>query len=124
MPAALSNVRRCEPRQSVGHGGGGAPADCRTSCATLRPAGGRSTARCTRCIRVVELRRHHDRRGIHRQLGSLPLAYQPGTVWDYSLAVDVNGQVVEAVSGAPAANTCERLWGPLDSTPVQCATDD
>src|SRR5436190_13207096 len=49
------------------------------------------------------------------RLGSLPLAYQPGTVWDYSLAVDVNGLVVEAVSGRTLGQTLrERLWGPLD----------
>jgi len=48
------------------------------------------------------------------KLGSLPLAYQPGTVWDYSLAVDVNGLVVEAVSGRTLGQYLgERVWGPL-----------
>lgn len=48
------------------------------------------------------------------KLGSLPLAYQPGTVWDYSLAVDVNGLVVEAVAGKTLGQVLgERLWGPL-----------
>jgi CubicO group peptidase (beta-lactamase class C family) len=47
-------------------------------------------------------------------LGGLPLAYQPGTVWDYSLAVDVNGLVVEAVSGQTLGQYLrERIWGPL-----------
>ena len=48
------------------------------------------------------------------KLGSLPLAYQPGTVWDYSLAVDVNGLVVEAVTGRTLGQYLrERVWGPL-----------
>jgi CubicO group peptidase (beta-lactamase class C family) len=51
------------------------------------------------------------------KLGSLPLAYQPGTVWDYSLAVDVNGLVVEAVSGQTLGQYLrERIWGPLGMT--------
>ena len=48
------------------------------------------------------------------KLGSLPLAYQPGTVWDYSLAVDVNGLVVEAVTGKTLGQYLrERVWQPL-----------
>jgi CubicO group peptidase (beta-lactamase class C family) len=33
------------------------------------------------------------------RLGKLPLAYQPGTTWQYGLSTDVLGCVVEAVSG-------------------------
>jgi len=33
------------------------------------------------------------------QLANLPLAYQPGTSWEYSVAADVLGRVVEVVSG-------------------------
>jgi CubicO group peptidase (beta-lactamase class C family) len=33
------------------------------------------------------------------QLAGLPLSYQPGTSWEYSVATDVLGRVVEAVSG-------------------------
>ena len=48
------------------------------------------------------------------KLGSLPLAYQPGTVWDYSLAVDVNGQVIEAVTGQTLGQYLrEHVWRPL-----------
>lgn len=48
------------------------------------------------------------------KLGSLPLAYQPGTVWDYSLAVDVNGLVVEKVSGQTLGQYLrEHVWTPL-----------
>jgi len=48
------------------------------------------------------------------KLGSLPLAYQPGKVWDYSLAVDVNGLVIEAVTGRTLGQYLrERVWEPL-----------
>lgn len=33
------------------------------------------------------------------RLSKLPLAHQPGTTWDYSVATDVLGRVVEVVSG-------------------------
>lgn len=33
------------------------------------------------------------------KLASLPLLYQPGTVWDYSFSIDMLGLVVEKVSG-------------------------
>ena len=33
------------------------------------------------------------------KLAKLPLAYQPGTTWQYSLSTDVLGRVVEVVSG-------------------------
>ena len=32
------------------------------------------------------------------KLGSLPLQYQPGTKWDYSLGLDVTGLVIEAIT--------------------------
>ena len=47
-------------------------------------------------------------------LSKAPLLYEPGTVWDYSLSVDVLGLIVEAVSGKPlAAFLEERIWKPL-----------
>ena len=33
------------------------------------------------------------------RLAAAPLLYQPGTVWDYGLSIDVIGMVVEALSG-------------------------
>jgi CubicO group peptidase (beta-lactamase class C family) len=49
-----------------------------------------------------------------RTLAKAPLLYQPGTVWDYGLSVDVLGLIVEAVSGKPlSAFLQERLWTPL-----------
>jgi CubicO group peptidase (beta-lactamase class C family) len=43
-----------------------------------------------------------------------PLAHQPGTVWEYSLASDVLGRVVEAASGQRLAEfLSDRLFKPL-----------
>ena len=34
-----------------------------------------------------------------RQLAGMPLAYQPGTVWEYSVSTDVLGVILERISG-------------------------
>ena len=48
------------------------------------------------------------------RLGKAPLAQQPGTTWEYSLSVDVQGRVVEAVSGKRLGDFLqERLFAPL-----------
>src|SRR5215469_12248086 len=48
------------------------------------------------------------------RLGKLPLAYQPGTTWDYSHATDVLGRLVEVVSGKTLyAFEKERILEPL-----------
>ncbi len=47
-------------------------------------------------------------------LGRLPLAFQPGTTWEYSRATDVLGYVVEAIAGQPLGDFLrERILGPL-----------
>ncbi len=46
---------------------------------------------------------------------SAPLAHQPGTVWEYSLASDLLGRVVEAASGQRLADFLDRrLFKPLN----------
>ena len=40
---------------------------------------------------------HLDNAELVRRLGQLPLAYQPGTVWEYSRATDVLGALLERV---------------------------
>lgn len=35
------------------------------------------------------------------KLSKVPLAYQPGTTWDYGMSTDVLGRIVEVVSGVP-----------------------
>src|SRR5581483_11969347 len=48
------------------------------------------------------------------RLASVPLAYQPGTTWNYSLSTDVLGRVVEAASGKRLSEFLdERLFKPL-----------
>jgi CubicO group peptidase (beta-lactamase class C family) len=34
-------------------------------------------------------------------LGTLPLLFQPGTAWNYSVAIDIVGRLIEVVSGLP-----------------------
>ncbi len=49
------------------------------------------------------------------RLGKIPLQYDPGTRWHYSVSVDVQGALVEAVSGMSfGAFLEERLFTPLD----------
>jgi CubicO group peptidase (beta-lactamase class C family) len=48
------------------------------------------------------------------KLARLPLAWQPGEVWDYGMSTDVLGCVVEAVSGMSLdAFIARRITGPL-----------
>ncbi len=48
------------------------------------------------------------------RLAAAPLLYQPGTVWDYGLSIDVIGLIVEAISGQSLGAFLEqRLFRPL-----------
>ena len=48
------------------------------------------------------------------RLAKVPLVHQPGTTWEYSLAVDVQGRVIEAVTGKRAGDYLdERIFRPL-----------
>ena len=48
------------------------------------------------------------------QLGKAPLTQQPGTTWEYSLSVDVQGRVIEAVTGKRLGEFLQdRVFGPL-----------
>jgi CubicO group peptidase (beta-lactamase class C family) len=47
-------------------------------------------------------------------LAELPLTYQPGTQWQYSVATDVVGRLVEVISGQPLDEFLEeRIFDPL-----------
>jgi CubicO group peptidase (beta-lactamase class C family) len=51
------------------------------------------------------------------RLAKLPLAYQPGSTWDYSQSTDILGRVVEVVSGKSLYQfEKERLLDPLGMT--------
>lgn len=43
------------------------------------------------------------------KLGQVPLRYQPGTAWMYSLATDVCGALVEVISGKPFAQYLDEV---------------
>ncbi len=52
-----------------------------------------------------------------RRLAGVPLLYQPGTQWEYSIAVDVQAALVEKLSGEPFAQYVERhIFAPLGMT--------
>lgn len=48
------------------------------------------------------------------KLSKLPLAHQPGTVWEYGMSTDVLGRIVEEVSGTPLDRFVEdRITNPV-----------
>jgi len=55
-----------------------------------------------------------DNAGFAERIAKLPLAYQPGTTWDYSHSTDILGRVVEVVSGKSLYQfEKERILDPL-----------
>lgn len=51
------------------------------------------------------------------RVAALPLAFQPGTRWEYSVSIDILGRVVEVVSGKPLATFfADEIFGPLGMT--------
>ena len=51
------------------------------------------------------------------RLAEMPLVYEPGTRWSYSVALDLMGRVIEVVSGKPFdAFLQERILGPCGMT--------
>ncbi|MCB1683164.1 MAG: serine hydrolase domain-containing protein [Pseudomonadales bacterium] len=51
------------------------------------------------------------------KLGAIPLQYEPGTRWHYSVAVDVQGRLVEVISGMRFGEFLQqRLFTPLGMT--------
>ena len=51
------------------------------------------------------------------RLGKIPLLYQPGTKWHYSIAADVLGRLIEVASGQPFdCFLAERIFQPLGMT--------
>lgn len=49
-----------------------------------------------------------------RRLAEIPLRWQPGTRWEYSVATDVVGRLVEVLAGKPLDQALqERLFNPL-----------
>jgi CubicO group peptidase (beta-lactamase class C family) len=51
------------------------------------------------------------------RLGPLPLAYQPGTAWRYSIGMDVQGALIERLTGQSLPDFMqERIFAPLGMT--------
>ena len=64
--------------------------------------------------RAKVYRRDWTNEDFSKALATLPLMYQPGTVWDYSRATDVLGRLVEVVSGQPLRDFFQtRIFEPL-----------
>ena len=62
----------------------------------------------------LESGRGIDNAQFAERIAKLPLAYQPGSTWDYSNSTDVLGRVVEVVSGQPLGVFLKaRLFDPL-----------
>ena len=58
------------------------------------------------------------------KLARLPLMYEPGTTWEYSMSTDVLGRIVEVVSGRSLAEIfAARITGPLGMIDTGFAAD-
>jgi len=58
------------------------------------------------------------------RLAGLPLLFEPGTQWNYSVATDVLGRVIEVISGRPFDRfLAERIFGPLGMTDTGFSVD-
>lgn len=69
-----------------------------------------------KCYREVGLHLLHEcnLQEMVEKLGRIPLLYQPGTKWHYSIAADVLGRLIEVVSGQPFdVFLTERIFQPL-----------
>jgi CubicO group peptidase (beta-lactamase class C family) len=59
------------------------------------------------------------------RVASLPLLFQPGTSWNYSMSTDVLGRVVEVASGRPLDQFfAERIFAPLGMTDTAFAVPE
>lgn len=68
----------------------------------------------------------NDLKTLVKKLGKLPLLYQPGEAWVYSLSVDVQGRLIEVLSGKSLDTFFkERIFDPLgmDDTGFQVRPD-
>ena len=68
-----------------------------------------------RAYREVDLLRSRDLREFITRLSEIPLRYEPGTRYHYSVATDVLGAVVERISAQSLEDFFqERIFGPLE----------
>jgi CubicO group peptidase (beta-lactamase class C family) len=66
-----------------------------------------------------------DLAGVVDRLAELPLLFEPGSQWNYSVATDVLGRLVEVVSGQPLDEFLdERIFDPLGMTDTGFLIDE
>jgi CubicO group peptidase (beta-lactamase class C family) len=67
--------------------------------------------------RQAEILQAPDLREMIARLATVPLAHQPGTLWRYSLSMDVQGAIIERLSGQSLADFMRtRIFEPLGMT--------
>jgi len=67
-----------------------------------------------RKLRLEEMHGKHDLEAMIRMLGKLPLEFSPGEAWNYSVATDVCGYLVQKIAGRPLSEVFrERIFEPL-----------
>ncbi len=60
-----------------------------------------------------------------RRLATVPLLYEPGTMWQYSMAIDVAGALIEAVEGTSLGEAVAKyVTGPLGMTDTLFGASD
>jgi CubicO group peptidase (beta-lactamase class C family) len=65
-------------------------------------------------VEAMTYRRDWSNEEFSKTLATLPLMYQPGSVWDYSRATDVLGRLVEVASGQLLRDFLQqRIFAPL-----------
>jgi CubicO group peptidase (beta-lactamase class C family) len=64
--------------------------------------------------RDLGIRTAHDLHDMVEKLGKIPLAYQPGKAWVYSMSMDIQGYIVEKLSGQPLPDFMrDQIFTPL-----------
>jgi CubicO group peptidase (beta-lactamase class C family) len=70
-----------------------------------------------RKLKVEEMHGGHDLETFIELLSKLPLEFSPGEAWNYSVATDVVGYLVQKVAGKPLSQVLqERIFDPLKMT--------
>lgn len=68
-------------------------------------------------FRAAEVFRAPDMDDMVRRVAAIPLKHQPGTTWDYSISVDLQGALIERLSGQKLSEFFRtRLFDPLGMT--------
>ena len=67
-----------------------------------------------RKLKLEDMHGEHDLEAMIQKLAKLPLEFSPGEAWNYSVATDVVGYLVQKISGKPLDQALkERIFDPL-----------